>query len=154
MNMGHTYYQNHAHIVFHTGGRTIRKVDFARLYAYMATVAKLYKVQNPLFGGTDDHIHFLGNFPLDKAPSAIVGAIKANSSRWLKGINRHYADFAWQQGFGYFSVSASMRCKVVHYIQHQAEHHAKESAAQEYARLVRMHELASLALPAEEAYRV
>ena len=47
-----------------------------------------------------------------------------------------------------------MRCKVVHYIQHQAEHHAKESTAQEYARLVRMHELASLALPAEEAYRV
>lgn len=152
--MGHTYYQNHVHIVFHTGRRTIKKTDLERLHAYIATVTKMYRVQNPLVGGIDDHIHLLGNFPLDRAPSAIVSAVKANSSRWLKGINRYYADFAWQQGYGYFSVSASIRYKVVHYIMNQARHHEKETAEQEYARLIRLHETASNALHPIDAYMV
>ena len=152
--MSHTYYQNHAHVVFHTNRRTIRNADLSRLHAYIATVARLCKVENALVGGIEDHIHFLGNFPLSVAPSEIVAAIKANSSRWIKGINRCYADFSWQQGYGYFSVSASMRHKVVHYIRNQAQRHATVSAQEEFDKLKRWHETASYATSLEEVYKI
>ena len=137
--MSHTYYKNHVHVVFHTGRRTIKPKDLERLHAYIGGLAKQFKVQKPIVGGTADHIHMLGEFPLDKAPSQIVGAIKAVSSRWIKGLHSEYGRFSWQQGFGYFSVSSSERHKVVDYIKNQAEHHKNETAAQEYARLIRLH---------------
>ena len=140
--MGHTFYQHDAHVVFHTGWRTIRESDRARLHAYIATLAISHKVRHVVIGGTCDHIHLLGNFPLDQAPADIVRGIKANSSRWLRGLNDCYADFAWQQGYGFFSVSASMRRIVVRYIENQERHHRKESAAVEYEKLQRLHEKA------------
>ena len=141
-SMSHTYHLNLAHVVFHAGRRLIRKCDLVRLHAYIASLARDYRVQLPVVGGVNDHIHLLGNFPMDKSPSAIVGAIKANSSRWLKTINGHYSDFAWQEGYGYFSVSASIRADVVRYIQNQPNHHSRETASEEFDRMIRIHETA------------
>lgn len=152
--MGHSYHIILAHVVFHTGRRTIRESDLARLHAYIATLARDYRIHSPVVGGVTDHIHFIGNFPVDKAPSALVGAIKANSSRWLKGVNRYYADFAWQEGYGYFSVSASIRTDVVRYIQNQEAHHARESAAREFERMVRIHKTAAGEIELQEAYKI
>ena len=148
--MGHTYSINNAHVVFHTGRRIIRETELDRLHAYIATLARDYRVRQVLVGGTADHIHLLGDFPLDKAPADVMRAIKANSSRWLKGMHSCYADFSWQQGYGYFAVSASIRPLVVHYIENQAVHHLNESAAREYERMKHLHEIAAYG----EAYKV
>ena len=148
--MGHTYSINNAHVVFHTGRRIIREAELKRLHAYIATLARDYRVRQVLVGGTVDHVHLMGDFPLEKAAADVLCAIKANSSRWLKGIHSCYADFSWQQGYGYFAVSASIRPDVVRYIEHQAVHHLKESAAQEYERMKHLHEIAAYG----EAYKV
>ncbi len=63
-----------------------------------------------------------------------VQVLKANSSRWIgeQGIN-----FAWQEGYGAFSVSTSNKAAVEEYIDHQTEHHAKHSYEDEFLALLR-----------------
>jgi len=75
-------------------------------------------------------LHCPASVPLAKA----VQVLKANSSRWL---GEHGFEFAWQEGYGAFSVSASNRDAVRHYIEHQAEHHAKHSFEDEFVSLLR-----------------
>lgn len=63
-----------------------------------------------------------------------VQLLKANSSRWL---GEHGVDFAWQQGYGAFSVSASHLPVARKYIENQPEHHAKRSYEDEFITLLR-----------------
>jgi hypothetical protein len=51
--------------------------------------------------------------------------IKRHSSRWVKTLNQHYYDFAWQGGYAGFSVSQSLHDKTKNYIERQEEHHRK-----------------------------
>ncbi|MBE6436477.1 MAG: transposase, partial [Akkermansiaceae bacterium] len=68
--------------------------------------------------------------------SDFVRAIKANSSRWIKGINPRYKNFSWQAGYGAFSVSESIKESVTSYILNQKEHHKKVSAYDEFMRFL------------------
>ena len=54
----------------------------------------------------------------------------ANSSRWLR--KKHDRKFAWQTGYGVFSVSESSIDSVTKYIAEQEEHHKKRSFQEEY----------------------
>ena len=62
--------------------------------------------------------------------------VKANSSRWMgeQGI-----EFAWQEGYGAFSVSISRMDETVAYIQNQGEHHKKKSFEEEWAEILKRH---------------
>jgi putative transposase len=62
--------------------------------------------------------------------------IKANSSRWMgeQGI-----EFAWQEGYGAFSVSISRMDETIAYIQNQREHHEKRSLDEEWAEILKRH---------------
>ena len=51
---------------------------------------------------------------------------------WIKTLGRHYSKFAWQGGYGIFSVSASQVHRVKDYIINQKEHHRKKSFENEY----------------------
>jgi len=47
--------------------------------------------------------------------------------------------FAWQDGYGIFSVSKSKVPDVIDYIRTQREHHEKESFEEEYERSMKLH---------------
>ena len=87
-----------------------------------------------IINGTADHIHILllqnQNFSL----ADIVKNIKGNSSHWINQSKFFKTKFAWQTGYGAFSVSESMINKVRRYIANQKEHHRKISFAEEYRR--------------------
>jgi hypothetical protein len=70
--------------------------------------------------------------PLAKA----ILLLKSNSSKWM---NEKGKRFAWQAGYGAFSVSASNLSAVIRYIQNQEAHHRKISFEQEYLALLRKH---------------
>lgn len=55
--------------------------------------------------------------------------VKANSSRWIRG---RIPDFAWQTGYGVFSVSESSVPAVTKYIADQEEHHKTHSFKEEF----------------------
>ena len=72
--------------------------------------------------------------PSDIPVAKAVQTFKANSSRWM---GEHGFRFAWQEGYGAFSVSASNLRRVKDYIKHQPEHYAKRSFEDEFIALLR-----------------
>ncbi|MCD7936552.1 MAG: transposase [Tannerellaceae bacterium] len=62
----------------------------------------------------------------------LVEEIKRNSSRWIKTKHIHYSHFAWQTGYGAFSVSPSVCQRTIEYINNQALHHRKRNFKEEY----------------------
>jgi putative transposase len=67
-----------------------------------------------------------------------VQVLKANSSRWSR---EHGLDFAWQEGYGRFSVSSSNKDAVRDCIQHQAEHHQRRSYESEFEAMLQKSEM-------------
>jgi putative transposase len=90
----------------------------------------------PVFsaGGTTNHVHLLIALPSDVTVAKAVQVLKANSSRW---IGEQGIAFAWQEGYGAFSVSASHVPTVRRYIEHQAEHHAERTYEDEFTTLLK-----------------
>ena len=136
--MPHTYAQNAIHVVFSTKDRRkiISKELQPRMWAYAASVCKNDGMFVHALGGTDDHMHLLIDIPPPLSLAKAVLAIKSNSSRWA---NEDGQKFAWQQGYGAFSVSASNVAAVVRYIQTQELHHRRMTFEQEFLAILKKH---------------
>lgn len=117
----------------------MREADVERVMAYIAGIAINLGVTKPIVGGVENHVHLLGNFPMTQTVPNVMRRLKSTASGWIKGLHGHYHDFSWQQGYAYFSVSASRYHQLVEYIRTQREHHKTMSSAEEYQRLVEMH---------------
>ena len=67
--------------------------------------------------------------------------LKGNSSKWLREtfpeLRQH--DFAWQEGFGSFSIGVSGMKNTIHYIQTQEEHHRKKGFCEELEVFLKKH---------------
>jgi putative transposase len=131
--MGHTYTSTLFHIVFSTKERQPAIAEPAKLWTYMAGVARNLDYEAFAIGGTQNHVHLLVRLPSDVSVSQAVQKLKSNSSRWLR---ENGSWFGWQEGYGAFSVSASNVDAVRHYIQNQAEHHRRRSFEDEFVALL------------------
>ena len=90
-------------------------------------------------GGTTDHLHALLSLPGMMSFAKAVQLIKGGSSKWLHEVFPESRKFAWQDGYGAFSVSASQVPKTITYINNQKEHHRKKSFHEEFQELLRKH---------------
>jgi len=69
----------------------------------------------------------------------IAKYLKGDSSKWIHQEFPELSDFAWQDGYGVFTVSRSEIDRVKEYIQNQREHHEKRTFEEEYISLLRLH---------------
>jgi REP element-mobilizing transposase RayT len=131
--MPSTHLSLHYHIVFSTKDRvrTIRPEWRERLHAYLDGIVQNIGGVSEAIGGVEDHVHLLIGLRATHCLADVVRDIKANSSRW---IHEDVGDkpFAWQEGYGAFTVSAQLRAKVREYIAGQEEHHRLRSFQEEY----------------------
>jgi putative transposase len=136
--MAHSYFQSIMHIVFSTKhrGKTIPKAMKERLWAYTAAICQKRKIFVHAIGGTEDHIHLLLQFPSMLLVPKAINAIKVNSSGWMSDFS---SSFAWQEGYGAFSVSKSSVPKVVRYIQDQERRHKKMTFEHEFIAMLENH---------------
>jgi REP element-mobilizing transposase RayT len=136
--MAQTYAQNVVHVVFSTKDRrsTIPPEFRPRLWAYVGGIGKNLGIFVHAVGGMADHIHLLIQVPPSLALAKAVLAIKSNSSRWA---NEQGHKFAWQQGYGAFSVSNSVIPAVARYIRNQETHHRKMAFDAEFVALLKKH---------------
>ena len=134
--MSHAYARNYVHVIFGTkGGRaSIREID--RMHAYLIGIAEEYGIHVDVIGGTSNHVHVLMPLPPRLAVANVVRVLKANSSKWMNEMGHL---FAWQQGYGVFSVSVSNLATVREYIGRQEEHHRKRSYQEEFGEFLRKH---------------
>jgi putative transposase len=134
--MAHKYPNILIHLVFSTKDRRDLIPDELRgtLWKYLAGIGRNHKIPVLVAGGTANHVHLLIALPSDVTVAKAVQILKANSSRW---IGDHGIAFAWQEGYGAFSVSASRASVVRDYIERQPQHHARRSYEDEFLTLLR-----------------
>jgi REP element-mobilizing transposase RayT len=102
--MPHTHAWVLVHCVFSTKQLANLIPDPDELCRYLTGVARAKNVTLVAAGGTANHIHLLIAVPPTMPLSKAVQELKGNSSRWL---SEHGVRFAWQEGYGAFSVSQS-----------------------------------------------
>lgn len=136
--MANTYTKLNIHIVFHvkSTGVCIKNEDLPKVFAYIGGIVRNVDGYPITVGGIENHIHILATIPKTMSVSEFVQKIKANSSRWIKTLDKYYESFAWQEGYGAFCVSPSLLKKTIHYIETQEEHHHKESVRAEFIRFL------------------
>jgi putative transposase len=136
--MAHSYSRIHIHLIFSTKERRnfISKELQPLLWAYIAGICKKYEMIAVAIGGTENHVHILFHLSPKISLAKAVQHIKANSSKWMgeQGI-----EFAWQEGYGAFSVSSSNLDQVAGYICNQEAHHRKFSFEEEFRALLKKH---------------
>ncbi len=136
--MSHSYSQNHLHVVFSTKERAklIEQKMQPKLWSYMAGIGRNHGFLVLANGGMEDHVHLLIQLPPILTLAQAISLLKANSSKWL---GEHGMRFAWRQGYGAFSVSASNLRLVERYIANQERHHRKMTFEDEFVWLLKKH---------------
>ena len=131
------------HLVFSTKNRTpwLQGQELRQeLFAYMATILR-NNVDSPaiLINGVEDHVHVLGLLSRKFAIMDVVQEAKTETSKWLKKQSPALTTFAWQAGYGIFSVSESNIPAVKSYIENQEDHHRCVSFQDEFRVLCKRH---------------
>jgi REP element-mobilizing transposase RayT len=136
--MPSTHLSLHYHIVFSTKGRRriIAEPWREELHAYIGGILRSMNAVARSVGGTGDHVHVLASLNATLTLADAVRQIKRGSSVWT---HQHGVDkFAWQDGYGAFTVSPSQLNKVERYIANQVDHHRKQTFEEEYLDLLRL----------------
>jgi REP element-mobilizing transposase RayT len=139
--MSHTFTQVTLHAVFATRGRRqMLKGDVApRLHAYLAEVINAEFGPARQVGGAAEHVHLLFDLTPTVALADCLRHLKSVSSGWVHRTFPRLSDFAWQEGYGAFSVSASLIPRVKRYILTQQEHHRARPFEEEFVLLLEKH---------------
>ena len=109
------------------------------LYSFVGGIMRNKKAKLLSAGGMFDHIHLYASLPSTISIADFVNAVKSNSSRWIHESFASHRNFAWQEGYGAFSVSKSEEGKVVRYISNQETHHRKRTFKEELIVLLEKH---------------
>jgi len=110
-----------------------------RVHGYFGGIARENGIAALAIGGTADHVHLLLSLPRTVPVAKAVQLLKSGSSKWIHDSFPGKGNFAWQEGYGAFSVGVSQRAATVRYIQAQAEHHQRISFADELKRFLAAH---------------
>lgn len=114
-----------------------------RLWPYLGGIAREHGMKALAIGGVADHVHLLLSLPATLAVSKAMQLLKGNSSKWLRETfpELRRDEFAWQEGFGAFSIGVSGVDDTVAYIRTQEEHHRQRSYREEVEAFLKKHGL-------------
>ena len=136
--MPSTHLSLHYHIVFstHSRRRTIADPWRVDLHAYIGGIIREMGAVARSVGGSEDHVHALIGLKATHTWADVVREMKRGASVWIHqhGVRK----FAWQEGYGGFTVSPSQVSKVERYIANQMAHHRKKTFEEEYVELLRL----------------
>ncbi len=137
--MASTYLSLHYHLVFGTKnrGQLIAPTRRSRLHDYLGgTILGLGGFPQGI-GGVADHVHLLVGLKATHNLADVMRELKKASSIWVHeqiGLSQ----FAWQEGYAAFTVSATARTQVQQYIATQEEHHRKRTFREELMNLLEL----------------
>ena len=112
-----------------------------QMHAELGGTSKMLNCPPIIVGGVEDHIHLLARQSRTITLSDWVKELKRVTSLWIKEKDAKFKKFAWQAGYGAFSVSQSQMKKVIEYIQQQEKHHRKKDFKTELREFLERHEI-------------
>lgn len=123
------------HLVFSVKDRLPLIADEwrARCHAFLGGTIAAIGGQPLSVGGVETHAHLLARLKATHRLCDVLGQVKSVSSRWVHEVIGLQA-FAWQDGYGAFTVSPSQVDPVRRYIANQTAHHRTVSFEEEYLR--------------------
>ena len=132
MFVAHTYVSELVHCVFSTKQRRnlIAPEVQPQLWAFLGGVARKNGFKALIAGGTENHAHILLSLPATLTLAKAMQLIKGASSHWMN--ETHAKGFAWQEGYGAFTLGISQKSDTIAYIRSQVEHHRKRSFEEEF----------------------
>jgi len=140
--------QSLAKILVHTVFSTKDRRPFLRdqalreeLHRYLGGILTNLDCQPIIVGGVEDHVHMLLALARTCTAAEMVKEVKRGSSLWIKTRNVDLHGFAWQNGYGIFSIGFSQIESVRNYIARQEEHHGKISFQDEFRQLLKRYEI-------------
>ena len=141
--MSQTYHHIWLHYVWTTKNRG--KFITPNLKKELIYHIKKYSQQNDIYidavNGSSDHIHLLAEMKPNQASAQIANLIEGESANWINQNDFLQVKFAWQNGYGVFSVSASQLKRVRKYILDQEKHHQKMTYQQEVDKFINASEM-------------
>src|SRR6266576_4230478 len=137
----HSFTSSLIHCVWSTKNResSLNPQLRERLWPYLGGIAKQNKIKPLAIGGAGDHVHILISLPSTLSIAKAAQLLKGNSSKWIRETFPKLRSFAWQEGYGAFSVGVSGVDTTVAYIRNQAEHHRTRSFREEYMAMLKKH---------------
>jgi len=141
--MANTYTSINIHYVFSTKNRAPIIIGDLRerLWAFMGGIARENQMKALCVGGVEDHVHLLVSMPTTLSIAKGIQLIKGGASAWVHETFAEMRNFAWQEGYGAFSVSISHLTDTIAYIKNQEEHHRHKSFQEEYLSFLKRHEI-------------
>ena len=132
------------HTVFSTKDRRPFLQDPAlrkEMHHYLGGILSRLDCQSIVVGGVADHVHLLSALSRTCEPSQMVKELKRGSSLWIKEREPALKDFAWQNGYGMFSLGFSQIGQLQRYIAGQEPHHRKVSFQDEFRLLLKRYQV-------------
>jgi len=122
------------HVIFSTKDRHpfIAPDTRPKLHAYLATVARNIGCEAYRVGGVADHVHLAIRLSRTVTLADLVQELKTASSKWVKTQSPGLAAFAWQRGYGCFSVGPPDLEPLRAYIDDQENHHRTRTFQEEF----------------------
>ena len=139
--MPHSFVSFLIHAVFSTKDRqpTLAPELSSRLFPYIGGIIRELHGTPLAVNGPADHVHLLLSIPANVSVAEALRVVKANSSRWVHEQFPAQSGFAWQSGYGAFTVSRSKLDDVRNYVTSQQEHHRLVSFQDEFLALLNKH---------------
>jgi putative transposase len=139
--MSHSYISSLYHCVWSTKER-LRMIDAElemRLWPYLGGIARDNRMKALAIGGVEDHVHLLLSLPSTLNIAKAIQLLKGGSSKWIHDEFATRRTFAWQQGYGAFSIGIAQVDATISYIGSQKEHHRKISFKEEFVSFLKKH---------------
>jgi len=132
------------HLVFSTKDRRPFLADREvrdEMHRFLGGVSKSLGCQPTLIGGVSDHVHMLVGLGKTICQADLAKEVKRVSSQWVKERYPRISNFAWQGGYGAFSVDVTSMDRIRRYIATQEEHHRVITFQDEFRALLKEHGL-------------
>lgn len=131
------------HCVFSTKNRRrlITPTLQEHLWPYLGGIARKNRMKALAVGGIEDHIHIMLSLPSTMDVAKACQLIKGGSSKWIHDTFPEHQDFAWQFGYGAFSIGISQVDDTIAYINSQREHHRRRTFQEGFLAFLKKHEI-------------
>jgi putative transposase len=135
--MPSTHLSLHYHVVFSTKDREpwLSPTMRSRVHEYLGGAIRGLNGVPHAVGGTGDHVHVFAGLRATHCLADVMRELKSESSGWIHG-ELGLPGFAWQEGYGAFTVSASHLEQVRAYVLGQEEHHRGKTFQDEYVAML------------------
>jgi putative transposase len=139
--MGNSYISCYVHYVFSTKNQKkwLKSDIREKLFPYIGGLCRENNFKLIKAGGVDDHLHLLVSLPSTITIAKAIQYLKGGSSRWIHETFGNMKDFAWQEGYGAFTIGVSQTDRTIKYITNQEDHHRKKTFREELIDFLNYH---------------